>query len=68
MQRLQQFLGKVTDAKHGGPLSETTILAECFHPASKAPGLPRSGFHAVRRGCNRRWELAGLNSAVMRAR
>ena len=73
MQRLKQFLGKVTDAetlvfrsKHGGPLLETTILAQCLHPALKALGLPRSGFHALRRGCNRRWELAGLNSAVMR--
>jgi integrase len=29
-------------------------------------GLPKAGFHAFRRGCNRRWELAGLNPAVHR--
>jgi integrase len=73
MQALRQFVGKVTDpdalvfkSKRGGPLLETTILSQCLHPALKALGPPRSGFHAFRRGCNRRWELAGLNPAVLR--
>lgn len=73
MRCLRQFLGDATDANalvfrshRGGPLLETTILAQCLHPAVKALGMPRSGFHAFRRGCNRRWELAGLNPAVQR--
>jgi hypothetical protein len=65
MQCLRQFLGNATDdpnalvfrSRRGGPLLETTILAQCLHPAVKALGMPRSGFHAFRRGCNRRWEL-----------
>jgi integrase len=28
--------------------------------------LPKAGMHAFRHGCNRRWELAGLNPAVLR--
>ncbi len=28
--------------------------------------LPRAGLHAFRHGCNRRWELSGLNPAVIR--
>ncbi len=73
MKSLKQFLGNATDSdalvfrsKRGGPLLETTILSQCLHPALRALGLPRSGFHAFRRGCNRRWELAGLNPAVHR--
>jgi len=71
MQCLKPFLGDAKDAdalvfrsQRGGPLLETTILSQCLHPAVKALGLPRSGFHSFRRGCNRRWELAGLNPAV----
>ena len=71
---LRQFLaanGMDTNAlvfrsQRGGPLLETTILSQCLHPALKSLGLPRSGFHAFRRGCSRRWELAGLNPAVHR--
>jgi integrase len=73
MKSLKQFLGNALDSdalvfrsKRGGPLLETTILSQCLHPALGALGLPRSGFHAFRRGCNRRWELAGLNPAVHR--
>ena len=74
MKCLKQFLaGNAADtnalvfrSKRGGPLLETTILSQCLHPALRALGLPRSGFHAFRRGCNRRWELAGLNPAVHR--
>jgi len=29
-------------------------------------GLPQAGMHAFRRGCNRRWKLAGVNPAVVR--
>jgi integrase len=73
MKSLKQFLGNALDSdalvfrsKRGGPLLETTILSQCLHPALRALGLPRGGFHAFRRGCNRRWELAGLNPAVHR--
>jgi len=47
-------------------LLETTILNQGLHPALKALGLERAGMHAFRRGCNRRWELAGINPAVIR--
>ena len=70
---LKQFLGNAVDSRalvfrsrRGGPLLETTILNQCLYPALKTLGLPRGGFHAFRRGCNRRWELAGLNPAVQR--
>jgi integrase len=73
MESLKRFLGNTTDSdalvfrsKQGGPLLETTILSQGLHPALRALALPRSGFHAFRRGCNRRWELAGLNPAVHR--
>jgi integrase-like protein len=58
--------GLVFHSQRGAPLLETTILSQCLHPALRALGLPRAGFHAFRRGCNRRWELAGLNPAVLR--
>jgi len=41
-------------------------LRRDLHPALKALGLPKGGFHAFRRGCNRRWELAGYNPAIIR--
>ena len=31
-----------------------------------ALGLEQAGMHAFRRGCNRRWELAGVKPAVIR--
>jgi integrase len=37
-----------------------------LYPAVSALGLPKAGFHAFRRGCNQRWELSGLNPAVLR--
>jgi len=52
--------------KVGGPLLETTILSQGLHPALKTLGLPKGGLHGFRRGCNRRWELAGINPAVIR--
>ena len=34
--------------------------------ALEALGLMKAGLHAFRRGCNRRWELAGIVPAVIR--
>lgn len=53
-------------SQRGGPLLETTILNQGLYPALKALGLPQGGLHAFRRGCNRRWELAGIKPAVIR--
>jgi integrase len=53
-------------SKRGSPMRETKVLHEALHPALKALGLPKAGMHAFRRGCNRRWELAGVNPAVHR--
>src|SRR6266480_3753225 len=73
MQRLKGFLGTsvsshalVFRSKRGGPLRETYVLNQCLHPAVTALGLKKAGLHAFRRGCNRRWELAGINPAVIR--
>jgi integrase len=51
---------------NGSPLRETNVLHDGLHPALRALGLPQAGMHAFRHGCNRRWELAGLNPAVLR--
>jgi len=73
MQDLRKFLNNaqapaslVFRSRRGGPLLETTILNQCLYPALKTLGLQKAGMHAFRRGCNRRWELAGLNPAVIR--
>jgi integrase len=73
MRELRRFVGNaaspnalVFHSKRGGPLMETTILSQALHPALKALGLKKAGLHALRRGCNRRWELAGINPAVHR--
>jgi integrase len=58
--------GLVFHSKNNGTLAETTILTQGLHPAVKALGLPKAGMHAFRRGCNRRWELARISSAVIR--
>jgi integrase len=50
----------------GSPLRETNVLHEFLHPVLKALGLPQAGMHAFRHGCNRRWELSGMNPAVLR--
>jgi integrase len=47
-------------------MRETKVLHEGLHPALKVLGLPQAGMHAFRRGCNLRWELAGVNPAVLR--
>jgi integrase len=69
MRALRQFAkqnGLIFHAKNNGTLAETTILTQGLHPAVKALGLPKAGMHAFRRGCNRRWELARISSAVIR--
>jgi integrase len=70
MRSLGQFLsgrkGLVFHSKRGGPLAETTILNQGLYPALKTLGLSKAGMHAFRRGCNRRWELSRVPSAVIR--
>jgi integrase len=73
MQRLKRFLDPapcpsilVFRSKRGGPLLETTILNQGLYPALKSLDLKQAGLHAFRRGCNRRWELAGIVPAVIR--
>jgi integrase len=73
MRKLARFLGIVIDSrsfifrsKRGGPLLETNIPNQGLYPALEALGLEQAVMHALRRGCNRRWELAGVNPAVIR--
>ncbi len=74
LRMLERFLGPsirqatefVFHSRSGSPLRETNVLADGLHPALKALGLPQAGMHAFRHGCNRRWELAGVNPAVIR--
>ena len=72
MQELKGFLDTsnpntlIFHSKRGRPLNPTNVLNQGLHPALKALGLEKSGMHAFRRGCNRRWELAGINPAVIR--
>jgi integrase len=53
-------------SKRVSPLPETNALREFLHPVLQALGLPQAGMHAFRHGRNRRWELAGMNPAVLR--
>jgi integrase len=53
-------------SRRGSPLRETVVLRDGLHLALGALELPQAGMHAFRHGCNRRWELAGLNPAVIR--
>ena len=69
MKRLKQYVqhdGLIFRSKCGGPLVENTILVQGLHPALKNLGFLKSGMHAFRRGCNRRWELARVSAAVIR--
>lgn len=73
MRRLKRFLGPTENSvalvfhtKRGDPLRTSCVLIQGLHPALKALGLEKTGLHAFRRGCNRRWELAGVNPAVIR--
>jgi integrase len=51
---------------HESSARAIAALTQGLHPALKALGLPKGGLHGFRRGCNRRWELAGINPAVIR--
>jgi integrase len=74
MRVLKKFIGKgfqdsnayVFSSARKTPLRESQMLREALHPALKALGLPQDGMHGFRRGCNRRWELSGMNPAVLR--
>ncbi len=73
LRMLKRFLGGIHSAtafvfhsRNGSPLRETNVLVDGLHPAVKAAGLPKAGMHAFRHGCNRRWELAAVNPAVVR--
>ena len=66
LRRFAKHDGLVFHSKNNGTLAETTILTQGLHPAVKALGLPTVRMHAFRRGCNRRWELARISSAVIR--
>jgi integrase len=56
----------VFHSRNGSPLRETNVLTDGLHPALEALGLPKAGMHAFRHGCNRRWELGGMNPPVLR--
>jgi integrase len=64
--RIQNPQALVFPSRLGTPLRESNVLREALHPALEAIGLPQAGMHAFRHGCNRRWELAGVNPAVLR--
>jgi integrase len=75
MARLRRFLelypapspdSLVFRSKRGKPLLETTVLNQGLYLALGSLQLPKAGLHAFRRGCNRRWELAGIVPAVIR--
>ena len=53
-------------SRRGTSLPETNVLHDGLHPVLRALGLPKAGLHEFRRGCNQRWELSGLNPAVLR--
>ena len=50
----------------GTPLRESNVLSEALHPALEALKMPQAGMRAFCRGCNRRWEIDGVNPAVLR--
>ena len=53
-------------SRRQGPLTEQTILVQGLYPALDRLGIERDGFHALRYGCNTRWQLAGLAPVVIR--
>jgi integrase len=53
-------------SKRETALRETSVLHRFLHPVLRVLGLPQAGTHAFRHGCNRRWELSGMNPAVLR--
>jgi integrase len=64
--RFQNSTAFVFASRRQTPLQESQVLREGLHPTLEALGFPRAGMHTFRRGCNRRWELAGINPAVLR--
>ncbi len=58
--------GLIFRSRSNNPLLETNVLNDGLYPALRALGFPQAGMHAFRHGCNRRWELSGLNPAVIR--
>ena len=56
----------VFHSKRGTALRETSVLHAFLHPVLRTLGFPQAGMHAFRHGCNRRWELSGMNPAVLR--
>jgi integrase len=72
LKTLKRFISRqktsdlVFHSRHGTPLFETIVLHDGLYPALKALNLPKVGTHAFRHGCNRRWELAEINPAVLR--
>jgi len=56
----------VFQSRRGSPRRETNVLPEFLHPVLKALGLQKAGMHTFRHDCNRTWELAGMNAAVLR--
>jgi integrase len=74
MKLLQEFVGArlansnqlVFPSPQNTALRATNVLREALHPVLEVLGLPKGGMHAFRHGCNRRWELAGMNPACQR--
>jgi integrase len=74
MKLLQEFIGArlansnqlVFPSPQNTALRATSLLRELLHPVLEVLGLPKGGMHAFRHGCNRRWELAGMNPACQR--
>jgi integrase len=65
-ERIQDSQAFVFSSNRNTPLRASQMLRTALHPALKALNLPQDGLHAFRRGCNRRWELSGMNPAVLR--
>ena len=66
VRHLSCLCGLIFRSQRNTPLLETNVLHDGLHPALRALSLPKGGLQAFRRGSNRRWELSGLNSAVLR--
>jgi integrase len=71
--RLKRFLRTAANSealvfrsKRGRPLRANCVLIQGLHPVLKALRFEKTGLHAFRRGCNRRWGLTGVNPAVIR--
>jgi integrase len=67
----QALIGRIEPSRKGRVVARNQNQEHCglnqgLYPALKALALKLAGMHAFRRGCNRRWELAGINRAVLR--